>query len=52
MTYSEAKNSYIERFGGFPEFLFMGADEGEVLPYIEAALRTGKEITPPAENVY
>lgn len=44
MNYTEAKKLYIERFGGFPEFLFMGADENEVLPYIQKALKTGKEI--------
>ena len=47
MTYSEAKALYIEKFGGFPEFLFMGASEEKVLPYIEEALKTGKEIELP-----
>lgn len=53
MTYGEAKNLYIERFGGFPEFLFMGADENEVLSHILKALKTGKEIKAPNdETVY
>lgn len=44
MTYEEAKARYIEEFGGFPEFLFMGADENEVMPFIRRALDTGREI--------
>ena len=44
MTYNEARALYIEKFGGFPDFLFMGADENKVLPYIQEALKSGKEI--------
>lgn len=51
MTYIEAKKLYIERFGGFPEFLFMGADEDEILPHIQKALKTGKEIEVPDEEM-
>lgn len=51
MPYDEARALYIEKFGGFPDFLFMGADEEEVLPYIQEALNTGKEIEIPGEIV-
>lgn len=52
MTYEEAHTLYVEKFGGFPEFLFMGAAEEEVLPYIQEALNTGKEIEFPDEIIY
>lgn len=51
MTYQEAKDKYIELFGGFPEFLFMTADESYILPYILKALETGEEIGPPELDV-
>ena len=51
MTYDEARTLYIEKFGGFPDFLFMGADESEVLPYIQEALKSGKEIELPQRQV-
>lgn len=51
MTYDEARALYIEKFGGFPDFLFMGADESEVLPYIQEALKSGKEIELPQGTV-
>ena len=50
MTYEEAKEKYIEKFGGFPEFLFMGAEENEVLPLIRRALDTGREIEAPNDG--
>ena len=51
MTYDEARTLYIEKFGEFPDFLFMGADESEVLPYIQEALKSGKEIELPQRQV-
>ncbi len=51
MTYEEAEKRYIEKFGGFPYFLFMGAEKSYILPYILEALETGKEIEPPDDDV-
>ena len=51
MILKEAKDKYIEMFGGFPEFLFMGADEDYVVEKIEEALKTGKEIEPEFDDV-
>ncbi len=50
MTIEEAKERYRKRFGGFPEFLFMGSSDEEVVKAVEEALRTGKEIEPSVED--
>lgn len=44
MTRDEAIKEYTERFGGFPYFLFMGADDRCVVWKVQRALRTGEEI--------
>ena len=45
MTEREAIDAYIERFGGFPYFLFLGATEEVIVKSVVEALKTGKEIT-------
>lgn len=35
---------YIEKFGGYPYFILMGADDDYVSELIEKALKDGKEI--------
>lgn len=47
MTKDQAIQAYSEKFGGFPYFLFMGAEDGDIVDAVEQALRTGKEIEPP-----
>ena len=44
MTAQEARDAYIARFGGFPEFLFMGASDVEIVSAVKKAIETGKEI--------
>lgn len=50
MTVEEAVAKYTEKFGGFPSFLFMGADDDYVVWKVQRALRTGKEIEPEDEE--
>ena len=52
MSRSEAIKKYSEKFGGFPYFLFMGAEDSEVVSAVEQALKTGKEISPPEDGLY
>lgn len=47
MTVQEAKDRYISRFGGFPEFLFMGAEDAVIINAVKTALDRGKEIELP-----
>lgn len=44
MDKEKAKKIYINKFGGFPEFLLMGASDKEVIEAIKEALKSGKEI--------
>ncbi len=43
-TEDDAINAYVERFGGFPYFLFMGADGDYIISEIVKALELGREI--------
>ena len=43
-TEEDAINAYIERFGGFPYFLFMGAEEDVIIDAVVKALETDREI--------
>lgn len=51
MTRDEAIKAYSDKFGGFPYFLMMGADDDYVVERVEEALRTGKEIEPEVDGV-
>ena len=43
-TEEDAINAYIERFGGFPYFIFMGAEEDVIIDAVVKALETDREI--------
>lgn len=50
-TKSEAIDAYTEHFGGFPYYLFMGADEGVIIDEVVKALELDREITRNDEGV-
>ena len=52
MTAEEAVGAYMKIFGGFPDFLFMGASEEVIVDAVEVALRTGEEIQAEEEADY
>lgn len=43
-TEDDAINAYSERFGGFPYYLFMGAEEDVIIDAVVKALETDREI--------
>ena len=43
-TDDDAISAYTERFGGFPYFLFMGAEEDVIIDAVVKALETDREI--------
>ena len=43
-TENDAINAYVERFGGFPYFLFMGGEEDVIIDAVVKALETDREI--------
>ena len=43
-TEDDAISAYTERFGGFPYFLFMGAEEDYIISEVVKALETDREI--------
>ena len=43
-TEEDAINAYTERFGGFPYFLFMGAEEDVIIDAVVKAIETDREI--------
>ena len=43
-TDDDAINAYVERFGGFPYFLFMGAEEDVIIDAVVKAIETDREI--------
>lgn len=51
MSVDDARNAYIKRFGGFPEFLFMGAADSVIIAAVERALADDEEIHPPRGDV-
>lgn len=44
-TREDAVKAYEEMFGGFPEYLLMGASDDYVIWQVRRALRLGREIT-------
>ena len=44
MTVKEAIDSYTKKFGGFPYFLFLGAEDEQIIKAVSQALESGKEI--------
>ena len=51
-TEEDAINAYVERFGGFPYFLFMGAEEDVIIDAVVKALETDREIEAEEGVVY
>lgn len=47
----KAIEKYVNKFGGFPSFLFMGAEDDFIIESIESALKSGKEIEPNDEDM-
>ena len=43
-TEDDAISAYAERFGGFPYYLFMGAEEDVIIDAVVKALETDREI--------
>ena len=43
-TEDDAINAYTERFGGFPYYLFMGANEDYIIDEVVKALETDRMI--------
>lgn len=50
-TKEDAINAYAEHFGGFPYFLFMGADDDVIIDEVVKALELDREITRDDEGV-
>jgi len=46
MTLKEAREAYIKKFGGYPSFLLMGADEVEELAMLIECIESGEELKP------
>ena len=50
-TEDDAINAYTERFGGFPYFLFMGAEEDCIISEVVKALELDRKIEPKNDEV-
>lgn len=51
-TEDDAINAYTERFGGFPYYLFMGAEEDYIISEVVKALELDREIEAEEGVVY
>lgn len=51
-TEDDAINAYAERFGGFPYYLFMGADGDYIISEVVKALELDREIEAEEGVVY
>ena len=51
-TEEDAISSYAEHFGGFPYYLFMGAEEDVIIDAVVKALETDREIEAEEGVVY
>ena len=50
MSVEEVTDAYIEKFGGFPSFLLMGATDEEIVKLLTECLKTGKPLKPPVDD--
>lgn len=50
MTADEAIDLYIERFGGFPYFMFMGAEDSIIIDAVKNSLDNDTPIAIKIEN--
>ena len=48
----DAISAYTERFGGFPYYLFMGAEEDLIIDEVVKALELDREIEPEEGVIY
>lgn len=51
-TKDDAIDAYTEHFGGFPYFLFMGADNDVIIDEVVKALELEREIEPEEGVIY
>ena len=51
MTLEEVKQAYIDKFGGYPSFLLMGADEETIIEELTKCLESGEELGAEDEDV-
>lgn len=51
-TKDDAIAAYAEHFGGFPYYLFMGADESVIIDEVVKALELDREIEPEEGVIY
>ena len=51
MTLEEVKQAYIDKFGGYPSFLLMGADEETIIEALTECLESGEELGAEDEDV-
>lgn len=51
-TEDDAISAYTDRFGGFPYYLFMGAEEDYIISEVVKALETDREIEAEEGVVY
>lgn len=52
MTLEEVKQAYIDKFGGYPSFLLMGADDETIIELLTECLESGKELGAEPDIVY
>ena len=46
MTVEDVRAAYIKKFGGYPSFLLMGADDETIIKKLSKCLETGEELEP------
>ena len=52
MTVEEVIKAYEERFGGYPAFLLMGADDAVIIEKLTKCLEDGKELEQEEDFIY
>lgn len=46
------KQEYIDKFGGYPAFLLMGADDNYIIEALRKAIDSGEELSGADEDIY
>lgn len=52
MGVEEVKQAYIDKFGGYPSFLLMGADDETIIEVLTDCLKKGKELGAEDDLIY
>lgn len=52
MTVEEVKQAYIDKFGGYPSFLLMGADDRTIIELLSDCIERGEELEAEEDLVY